>query len=138
MPLALIYVRALESVGYERSRLLRLLGDSALFLSGFFADSLRGEPAHHAYYTAMGCRAYGRLAREESPRFGPKVFGELEDRFAEFADLLAEVSDLTRVSRPASLVRLYERWLATRSRRAALLLAEQGIHPAPPGEAQRH
>jgi len=138
MPLALLYVRALEAAGPERVRLLRSLGDSALFLSGFFADSLDGKSADHAYYAAMGCRAYGRLARERSRRLCPNVFGELEDRFAEFADVLAEVSQLTRLSRPTSLVRLYERWLATRSRRAALLLAEQGIHPASPGEERRH
>lgn len=134
MPLALLYVRALEAARHERPRLLRQLGDSALFVSGFFADSLEGRSPDQAYYRAMGCRAYGRLAREERLAFGPRVFEELEDRFAQFAELFSEVSESTRLARPASLVKLYERWLLTGSRRAALLLVEQGIHPAPATE----
>jgi hypothetical protein len=40
---------------------------------------------------------------------------------------------------PASVVRLYERWLQTRSRRAALLLTRAGINPSPDaGEGSRH
>lgn len=135
-PLAVLYVRALEAARHERARLLQRLGDSALFVSGFFADSLEGRLSDQAYYRAMGCRAYGRLAREEAGAFGPRVFGELEDRFGEFADLLSEISETTRLMRPASIVKLYERWLATRSRRAALLLGESGINPASPAEGR--
>src|SRR3954467_963198 len=39
-PLALIYVRAVQASRVERARLLRSLGDTALFYSGFFADRL--------------------------------------------------------------------------------------------------
>lgn len=136
MPLALLYVRALDAARHQRARLLQRLGDSALFVSGFFADSLRGRVADQSYYRAMGCRAYGQLARDEDAGLGPRVFGELEDRFGAFADLFSEVSEQTRLTRPASIVRLYERWLATRSRRAALLLSETGIHPALPAEGR--
>src|SRR5262245_14251436 len=38
-PLALLYARALVASRHERARLLRTLGDSALFISGFFSDS---------------------------------------------------------------------------------------------------
>jgi len=135
-PLAMLYVRALEAARHERPLRLRALGDSALFVSGFFPESLEGRTADHAYYRVVGCQAYGRLAREESLPFGPHVFSELEGRFAEFSDLLSEVSERTRMARPASIVKLYERWVATRSRRAALLLAEQGIQPAPPADGR--
>jgi hypothetical protein len=136
MPLALLYVRAIEAARHDRARLLRSLGDSALFVSGFFAESLDGKSADARYYRLMGCRAYGRLAREAELPFGPNVFGELEDRFVVFADVFAEVSEKTRLTRPASVVKLYERWIATRSRRAALLLAEAGIAPAQPAEGR--
>lgn len=136
-PLALLYVRAIEAARHERPRMLRALGDAALFVSGFFAESLEGKTADPAYYRAVGCQAYGRLAREESLPFGPNVFGELEDRFAEFTEVLCEVSEKTRLTRPASIVKLFERWVATRSRRAGLLLVEHGIHPALPAE-RRH
>jgi hypothetical protein len=137
MPLALLYVRAMEAARFERARLLRLLGDSALFVSGFFAESLDGKPADAAYYRTLGGRAYARLSCEETLPFGPNVFSELGVRFGEFADLFSEVSEATRLSRPVTLVKLYERWIVTRSRRAALLLVEQGIHPAPTAAGDR-
>ncbi len=140
IPLALLYLRALQAARHERARLLRTMGDTALFVSGFFADSLLDKVADARYYCALGGRAYARLSREhEPPRgFGPVVFSELAGRFREFADVLAEVSEASRLSTPASLLRLYERWLHTGSRRAAALLAEQGITPLPPGEGRLH
>jgi len=42
------------------------------------------------------------------------------------------------ITTPASLVKLYERWLQTGSRRTAVLLAEQGISPAISDETVRH
>jgi hypothetical protein len=134
MPLALMYVRALQASRQERTRLLRAMGDTALFVSGFFADSLSRSLVDLSYYRAMGGHAYARLGQETSPMgYEPGVFNELAGRFTAFADLLAEVSENSRLANPASVVQLYERWLQTGSRRAATLLVEQGITPAPPG-----
>ena len=132
-PLSLLYVRALRASRLERARLLRLLGDTALLVSGFFADSLPGRPAGLGYYRAMGGRAYACLGHEGSAALAPAVFQELADRFVEFVDLLQEVSEESRVGAPHSVLRLYERWLETGSRRAAALLAREGIVPALPG-----
>lgn len=138
LPLALLYIRALEASRRERARLLRALGDTALFVSGFFADSLTGKLVGLDYYRALGGRAYGRLSREEvSPSgFAPSVFSELADRFTQFADLLQEVSESSRLTTNRSVLALYERWLQTGSLRAARLLADQGIAPVNPGELE--
>jgi hypothetical protein len=110
------------------------MGDNALFVSGFFADSLAGKLANLAYYRAMGGRAYLRLSREEvALQPGGGVFSELSRRFTEFADVLSEVSEGTRLSGNRSILALYERWLQTWSRRAASLLAERGLAPLAPG-----
>ena len=128
-PLALLYIRALEASRYERARLLKTTGDTALFVAGFFADSLSAN-ADRMYYRAMGGRAYAHLSHDEQPdSLAPRVFSELADRFVQFADLLAEVSDRSRVSTNRSVLALYERWVQTGSRRAAALLADQGITP---------
>ncbi len=129
-PLALLYVRALQASSAERARLLRSLGDTALFVSGFFADSLAGKLVDVAYYRAMGGGAYARLSHEDAPSgFGHDVFAELATRFMEFADLLSEVSEASRLTSNLSILRLYERWLQTGSRRAAVLLSARGIAP---------
>ena len=136
-PLALLYVRALQASRYERARLLRLMGDTALFMSGFFSDSLAGKLVDLDYYRSMGGQAYARLCRDEEPViFGAEVFSELAGRFSQFADLLAEVSERTQLTSSASILRLYERWLQTGSRRAAVLLAERGITPVSPGDGR--
>ena len=44
-PLALLYARALTATRFERVVLLRSTADTALFVSGFFVESLRGGPA---------------------------------------------------------------------------------------------
>jgi len=129
MPLALLYARALEASRAERARLLRAMGDTALFVSGFFADSLTGL-VDLGYYRAMGGRAYSCLGRQgQEDVYGPTLFRELAGRFGEFADLLAEVSESSRVSTNRSILALYERWIQTGSRRAATLLAARGIVP---------
>jgi hypothetical protein len=137
MPLALLYVRALDASRQDRARLLRGMGDMALFVSGFFAESLNRRVADLSYYRAMGGQAYSRLSQEEAPfPFDRSVFSELAFRFSQFADLLSEVSETSQLAATRSVMVLYERWLQTGSRRAAALLEEQGITPVSPGEGR--
>src|SRR6202022_3336680 len=64
-PLAFLLKEALEEAGPARLRLLRRLGDTSLFISGFFPDSLarRSSLVDVDYYIAMGGRAYDGGAR---------------------------------------------------------------------------
>jgi hypothetical protein len=139
-PLALLYARALSAPSFERALLLRSTADTALFVAGFFSDSLPGGPGDVRYYATVGGRAYACLGREherEDPS-GTRVFNELAERFLEFVDVLDEVSEKTRLGNPLGVVRLYERWLATGSTRAAARLVEQGITPMAPSGNERH
>ena len=122
-PLAFLLKEALEEAGVARVRLLRRLGDTSLFVSGFFPDSLarRSSLADVDYYIAMGGRAYSSL--------GAGVWEELSAKFRLLVDLLNEVSERTLHSTNAGLVRLYERWLKTGSDRLASLLVKQGVVP---------
>jgi len=138
-PLAVLYVQALRASRHERVRLLRAMGDTALFVSGFFADSLSRTLVDLGYYRAMGGQAYARLSREERGLgYEPGVFEELSGRFTEFADVLSEVSEASRLVSDRSVLQLYERWVQTGSRRAAVLLAERGIAPVGPGDGREH
>ena len=140
MPLALLYARALHATRHDRARLLRAMGDTALFVSGFFADSLSDDAGGLRYYCDLGGHAYARLAHEHetAASVAPVVFQELSAHFRRLVDVLSEVSELTRLGTPHSVVQLYERWLQTGSPRAATLLAERGITPHPPGDVVRH
>jgi hypothetical protein len=139
-PLVLLYARALEASRFERVLLLRATADTALFVSGFFAESLPGGTGDLRYYASVGGQAYAFLSREQGPEdpTGTGVFAELGERFREFADVLAEVSEKTRLTSPLSVIRLYERWTETGSRRAAALLAGLGITPMVPAAGVLH
>lgn len=121
-PLALILLRAVEADRRERAAHLRRLGDTALFVSGFFGDSLARSLVDVGYYISMGERAYGALAHGEGP-----PFGELAGRFPEFVDVFAEIAELADLRSNRGLVKLYERFLLTRSERVARRLRDRGV-----------
>lgn len=127
-PLAIRLANALQSGGAKQREGLRRVGDESLFLSGFFSDSLNRKLVDIDYYIALGGCAYGSLARC-GKEARAEVFDELAGRFAGFVDVLAEVSERTSLTSNADLLRLYERWLRTGSRRNADILAERGIVP---------
>ncbi len=136
-PLALILMRALQARRERRMEGLRRLGDTSLFVSGFFGDSLARSAVDVDYYIAMGERAYDALAgSDRSPAGMGEVFGELAGRFGAFVDLFAEISELSQLRSNRGLLRLYERFLATGSERVAQMLRERGValfaSPRPP------
>ena len=127
-PLALRLGRALDSGGSRQRTTLKEIGDVALFVSGFFSDSLNRKLVDVDYYVSIGGRAYSALSRVESDMFSP-VYAELGEKFVGFVDVLTEVSERTSCSSNADLLRLYEKWLKTGSRRSGQLLVERGVVP---------
>jgi hypothetical protein len=124
-PLALVLLRALQADRRTRAASLRRLGDTALFVSGFFGDSLARTHVDVDYYISMGERAYGSLA--ETERDHEDLFGELAGRFPQFVDLFAEIAELSELRSNRGLVRLYERFLQTRDERVAQRLRDRGV-----------
>jgi hypothetical protein len=116
----------------EREALLQRLGDISLFVAGFFAQGFERRLVDVDYHIAMGGHAYGTLAA--APISGPRrtlcsVFGELARKFQPVVDAIAEISDTARVWGPNDVLRLYELWLKTGSRRAQGLLRQLGVAP---------
>ncbi len=127
-PLALILARALDGDRAQRYREMKRLGDTALFLSGFFSDRLARTPVGARYYAAMGEQAYGALAGDALGSRGIEaLYLELAGRFGDLADLLAEVAELAELRSNRGLVRLYERFLLTGSQRVAERLRQRGV-----------
>ncbi|MEO8225448.1 MAG: hypothetical protein ABI661_11645 [Gammaproteobacteria bacterium] len=133
-PLALMLADAAEAApGDSRNSSLRRLGDVALFIAGFMAEGLDRKAVGVGYYVRMGGGAYHTLSMTlpASPRgraFAP-VFAELSAKFADVVDVLNDVRHAGVASRDQDVLRLYETWLTTGSRRAARLLRQLGIQP---------
>jgi hypothetical protein len=132
-PLALRMAAAAEAPPRERRKQLREIGDTSLYVSGFWGESLDEGAVDLDYYIEMGGSAYGELARggpgwTRDP-FGD-VFGELASHFVRFVEVLSLVS--RRMAVPATnqdIVRLYRRWQRTKSNTAAARLALLGVVP---------
>ena len=127
-PLALRLANALETGGKRQRTSLKHIGDLSLFVSGFFSDSLNRKVVDVDYYVSIGGYAYTALSRFETDTFSP-VFAELAEKFVGFVDVLSEVSERTSCASNADVLRLYEKWLKTRSPRSGQLLIERGVVP---------
>jgi hypothetical protein len=129
-PLGLRLVRAIGADGPVRRVGLKSVGDTSLFLVGFFSDSLQRRLVDVDYYAALGGTAYSRLASTDDDAFAD-VFGEMAEKFGPISDVLADISDRASLASNRDVLRLYERWVRTGSQRDGSLLAERGIVPAP-------
>jgi hypothetical protein len=132
-PLAVILAAASETPDREtHNAMLRRVGDTSLFVAGFLGDGFARKLIDIDYYIDMGGAAYGRLSdsvrgTREGRAFGT-VFAELAEKFGDFVDVLAEIRDSGRAA-AIDVLRLYEVWLRTGSKRAARLLREHGLEP---------
>jgi hypothetical protein len=128
-PLALLLKEALEEEGAARARALRRLGDTSLFVSGMFSESLSASLVDVQYAIAMGSRAYDALG-EVAARHGRgerSIWEELAAKFSQLVEVLNEVSERTQATTNAGLLRIYEKWIKTGSPRVGTLLSARGV-----------
>lgn len=142
-PLALMLADAADAPSTEqRNQTLQRIGDVALFISGFFVESLANKAVDIDYYMTMGENAYGSLSEEVRGTFRGNAFAdvyrELATKFQILIDVLQEVRDSARAESDVNLLRTYEIWLKTGSRRAENLLRQQGIVPISKARRPRH
>lgn len=129
-PLAFMLKRAVEAEPGERARHLKRMGDTALYTSGFFSDSLTKGLVDIDYYASMGGRAYDVLGGMRHGGVGT-VFRELANKFRVLVDVLSEISERAAMTSNAGLLRLYERYAQTGSERLRVLLADRGVLAMP-------
>lgn len=133
-PLALMLADASDAPSPEhRNSMLQRIGDVALFISGFFADSLATHSVDLDYYIHMGGGAYGSLSAEVRGTFRGRAFAdtysELAAKFQVLVDVLNEVRDRERQESDIDVLRTYSVWRKTGSKRAENLLKQQGVVP---------
>jgi hypothetical protein len=143
-PLTLLLDEALHTPELgERFDRLRTLGDGVLYSSGFFADHFEARGVDTTYLIGIGRTAYesaGSLIRAGKGDEAPfDLFAELAQGFASFVEVIGEVANATIASGVATsrgLLKLYERWLKTRSEALAEALTSHGF-VAPRGAGGR-
>lgn len=131
-PLAEAYLKALGAGNEAQGFMMKQLGDFSLFISGFFPESLKNKIIDIDYYVMMGCTSYNTLAdvnRAHRNAALEALFSELAAKFTAFMDVYSEISERTRITSQTDILRVYEKWIKTRSRHAEKLLRELGIEP---------
>jgi hypothetical protein len=125
--LAEMYLRAQNAPSPLRLDLLKRLGDSSLYISGFFGDSLNRKIVDIEYYVDMGGVAYHSLANSAQDEKMSRMFGEFAARFPDFVDVLTFISQESMIQTNEDLLKLYDRYLATGSRLAGEQLVGKGL-----------
>jgi hypothetical protein len=130
-PLAIKLLAAREAASPERQRQLREVGDTSLFVSGFWSESFTRRIVDVDYYIGLGGSAYSELARTgdgwaRAPLAA--VFAELGEKFARFVAVLGALSRyLMPATAPQDVLKLYDQYRSTGSRWAASRLAALGV-----------
>lgn len=126
-PLGMKLAQASNDPG-ERVRTLKQVGDTSLYITGYFSQSLSRSLVDADYYVGLGQNAYGQLARYQGGSIS-EVYAELADKFPAFVDVLAKVRKRIAINenQTTDVSKLYEIWLRTREEWVEDKLKEAGV-----------
>ena len=110
-----------------RISLLKKLGDTSLYISGFLGDSLKYKIIDIDYYADIGCVAYQRLSKVINDNSFQELYMEFATEFIKFMDLLTFVSHKSKLQSNTDLLRLYDKYIKTGSSLAKELLETKGL-----------
>ena len=129
-PLGIKLASASERPG-QRVQTLKEVGDTSLYVAGFFAESLTRSLIDVDYYVGLGQTAYTELARSLGSRKSiGEVYQELAAKFPQFVDVLAQVRkrvSIAELSGTSDIGRLYDTWLRTREEWVEKKLKQAGL-----------
>ncbi len=134
--MAELLIRAQDSEPQEAIRLYKHMGDSTLYLSGFFPSAVERGATSVDYYVSVGGSAYdavSRLVRTQAAT-SSALFAELADRFKELVELLCSMSlhgERSRRLDDSQVLSLVDRYRRATSpaeqREVAATLQRQGV-----------
>lgn len=130
-PMVMTLARAASSSEAEQRSLYKEIGDTSLYVSGFFPDSFNRKVIDVDFYIKMGSMAYGSLASlmMDSRTVFYSLYSEMSGKFKTLVDVLVEVSERCKLTSGSDALRVYERWLRMKSRNSEEMLKDLGIIP---------
>jgi hypothetical protein len=129
--LAEMMLKASSSSPRVRYELLKKLGDTALYVSGFFGDSLQRKVVDVDYYIDMGSTAYISLSEQVYEDTSSQLYREIARKFNEFVDVFTVMSRKSMHAEKDNILRLMEILGKTGSTLAQDQLIEKGIFTRP-------
>ncbi len=125
--LAELYLKASGADGAQKIEMLKKLGETSLYISGYFGDSLQRKLVDVDYYVNMGGTAYAALSGYVTENPTSRVFKEISEKFVMFVDVLGYISGKVNDGSNRSILRLYEKYLRTGSELARDQILEKGL-----------
>ncbi len=132
-PLALMMAKAMESGPDDQIKLLKRLGDTSLYVSGYFQECFKRKAVDVSYYMEMGSVAYDKTAKlmksyKHDNHFS-QVYTALAQEFRKLVAVITEIADSLIASRRDDILSTYLKWQTTHSERLRRVLEEQGVEP---------
>ena len=121
--LVLLLERALEAPMHEANRIFKQIGDSTLYLSGFFGEKTHASGVSANYYVSMGEGAYLKLAQNTNQA----VYHELSDAFERLVFLLRQMSLQDKKASPEQLLSWIEEYQISKNPDLKALLQQNGV-----------
>jgi hypothetical protein len=131
-PLVMMLQEAIEAPREKRLQCLKTIGDTSLYVSGFFQDYFNRKAFTIDYYKAIGAGAYNGVANMaigSTRNHSQALFSTLASSFGSLVDIIAMVSDRLTPAGHVNLLAIYERWTTTQSDRLRRKLIQSGILP---------
>jgi hypothetical protein len=141
-PLALLVKTALEAPPTEQLKIYKVLGDTSLYLSGYFQDYCLRKTIDLDYFMSIGSHAYRNVSsllkyqRSIGPQ--PAIYEELSDKFANLVTIVADVADQSGSTKASDILTLYGRWSQAPTERLRKLLMKNGVIPLAGGSKDKN
>lgn len=130
-PLAFMLKDAVEADANAKSNLYKALGDTSLYITGFFQDYFNGKCIDIDYYITLGRTGYENAAHYSALNSvesgATATYQSLAANFVKVIDIVAEVSELGQNRQAVDILNIYDRWTKSNSDRLKRILERQGI-----------
>jgi hypothetical protein len=133
-PMALILKKALEAPPEKKLKLYKGLGDTSLYISGYFQDYFNRKSFDLSYFISMGSQAYESISslvkNQQSDCDFTLLYKDLAANFPTLVAVINTISESTSSdSSNKTLLETYERWTKNNSETLREKLTDSGILP---------
>lgn len=130
-PLALMLKKALESTPDTQIKVYKRLGDTSLYVAGYFQDFFNRRTYDADYYIAMGAAAYEKTSllmrtHRNDPNFA-SIYACLSQDFRKLVTIIGLVAETISPAQPRDLISTFVRWQQAPSEKLRKALEEQGV-----------
>lgn len=133
-PLVFLLKQTVEAPEAKRPIMYRRLGDTSLYIAGYFQDYFNDKTFDINYFMMMGASAYNQAAvllkhHSKDSAQDPSTLESLSRNFLQMVDVVAQASDTAATPKAVDILNLYDRWNRCGSVRLRNILQEHGITP---------